>query len=133
VAFLVLGRLEEAVRIADEFEPLARKIGHSIYVALCLNARAWIEFGKALDLAKLEAAFQRVPNADQEASSAQMEAVSEVPLSLIDFFAENGQALYCMPKPPAARASEPYRGVRRWNAFSTDGVCGRSRRRICKP
>jgi tetratricopeptide (TPR) repeat protein len=89
LALLDLGRLEEAVRIADELEPLARKIGHSTYVAFCLSGRAWIEFGKAPDLAKLEAGFQRVPKADQEASSAQLEVVSEVPLSLVDFFRGN--------------------------------------------
>ncbi len=50
---LYLGRLEEAVRIADELEPLARKIGQSLSVGFCLSTRAWIEFGKAPDLAKL--------------------------------------------------------------------------------
>ncbi|MGC2306225.1 ATP-binding protein [Candidatus Binatus sp.] len=88
-ALLNLGRLEDAVRIADELEPLARKIGHSFWVALCLSARAWIEFAKAPDLAKLEAGFQRVWKADQEASSAHLEVHSEVQLSLVDFFRGN--------------------------------------------
>ena len=57
---LYLGRLEEALRIADELEPLARKIGESYSFALCLSTRAWIEFGKAPDLAKLETGFQQL-------------------------------------------------------------------------
>ena len=69
-ALLYLGRLEEALRIADELEPLARKIGQSYSVAFCLSTRAWTEFGKAPDLAKLEAGFQRVSKSDQEASFA---------------------------------------------------------------
>ena len=89
LAFLDIAPLEEAVRIADELEPLARKIGHSIWVVLCLSGRARIEFGKAPDLAKLEAGFERVRKADQEASSAQLKVVSEVPLSLVDFFRGN--------------------------------------------
>ena len=44
-ALLYLGRMEEALRIADELEPLARKIGQSYSVALCHSARAWAEFG----------------------------------------------------------------------------------------
>ena len=54
---LYLGRLEEAVKIADELEPLARKIGQSLSVAFCLSTRAWMDFGKAANLAKLEAGF----------------------------------------------------------------------------
>jgi hypothetical protein len=57
---LYLGRPEEAVRIADELEPLARKIGQSFSVALCLSTRAWIEFGKVSDLAELETGFQQL-------------------------------------------------------------------------
>jgi tetratricopeptide (TPR) repeat protein len=89
LALLDLGRLEEAVRIADELEPLARKIGQSLAVAFCLSTRAWIDFGKALDLAKLEASFQRVWKSDLEASSAYLEVLSEVRLSLVDFFRGN--------------------------------------------
>ena len=51
---MCLGSMEEALRIADELEPLARKIGQSYAVALCLSMRAWAEFAKAPDLAKLE-------------------------------------------------------------------------------
>ena len=66
-ALLYLGRLEEALRIADELEPLARKIGQSFAVAFCLSTRAWVEFGKAPDLAKLETGFQQVSKSDQKA------------------------------------------------------------------
>ena len=59
-ALLYLGRLEEAARIADELEPLARKIGHPTRSRAVRSSRAWMEFGKAPDLAKLETGFERV-------------------------------------------------------------------------
>jgi tetratricopeptide (TPR) repeat protein len=86
---LYLGRLEEAVRVADELEPLARKIGQSLSVAFCLSTRAWIEFGKTPDLAKLEAGFQGVRKSDREVSFAHLEVFFEVQLSLLDFFRGN--------------------------------------------
>ena len=102
---LYLGRLEEAVRIADELEPLARKIGQSLSVAFCLSTRAWIGFGKAPDLAKLETGFQRVRKADREASFAHLEVFFEVQPSLVDFFRGNWtRALF---RAQAARRREP--------------------------
>jgi tetratricopeptide (TPR) repeat protein len=89
MALLDLGRLKEALRIADELEPLARKIGHSLSVAWCGSTRAWIDFGKAPDLAKLESSFDRERKSNQEASSAHLEALAEVQLSLVDFFRGN--------------------------------------------
>jgi tetratricopeptide (TPR) repeat protein len=89
LALLDLGRVEEALRIADELEPLARKIGQSVSVAFCLSTRAWIDFGKAPDLAKLEASFHQAWKSDQDASSAILEVMSEVRLSLVDFFRGN--------------------------------------------
>jgi tetratricopeptide (TPR) repeat protein len=83
---LYLGRPEEALRIADELEPLARKIGQSLSVGFCVSTRALIDFGKAPDLAKLEAGFQRVRKSDGEPSFAHLEVVSEVQLGLVDFF-----------------------------------------------
>ncbi|HWX28569.1 MAG TPA: AAA family ATPase, partial [Steroidobacteraceae bacterium] len=50
---LTLGRLEEAVRIADELEPLASKIGQAYSVALCRSTRTWLEFVREPDIAKL--------------------------------------------------------------------------------
>jgi tetratricopeptide (TPR) repeat protein len=89
LALLNLGRLEEAVGIADELEPLARKIGQSLSVAFCLSTRAWIDFGKAPDLAKLEACFERVRDSNQEASFAHVVVLSEAQLSLADLFRGN--------------------------------------------
>jgi tetratricopeptide (TPR) repeat protein len=89
LALVHLGRLEEAARIADELEPLANKIGQSISVACCLSTRAWIEFGKTPDLDKLEAGFQRVSKSEEEASFAYRASVSEVQLSLVNFFRGN--------------------------------------------
>jgi tetratricopeptide (TPR) repeat protein len=86
---LYLGRPEEALRIADELEPLARKIGQSLSVGFCLSTRALIDFGKAPDLASLEAGFQRVRKSDREPSFAHLEVVPEVQLGLVDFFRGN--------------------------------------------
>jgi predicted ATPase len=84
--FAYLGRMEEALRIADELEPLARKIGQSYSVALCMRVRAWAEFAKAPDLDKLEIGLKQVPNPDQTAWFVFWEALSEEQLSLLDFF-----------------------------------------------
>jgi tetratricopeptide (TPR) repeat protein len=86
---LYLGRLEEAARIADELEPLAKKIGQSYSIALCLDTRAWVEFGKTPNLAKLETDFQQFSESGQKARFAFWKALSEVQLSLADFFRGN--------------------------------------------
>jgi tetratricopeptide (TPR) repeat protein len=82
---LSLGRPEEAMRIADELEPLARKIGQSLSVALCVSGRAWVEFGKVPDLAKLENDIRQLSKPDQELLFDLWEPLSKVLLSLVDF------------------------------------------------
>jgi tetratricopeptide (TPR) repeat protein len=89
LALVHLGRLEEAARIAAELEPLANKIGQSLSVAICLSTQAWIEFGKTPDLDKLEASFQRVSKSEDEASFAVRASLSEIQLSLVNFFRGN--------------------------------------------
>jgi len=86
---LILGRLEEALRNADELEPLARKIGQSDSVAVSLRTRAWVEFGKAPDLTKLESDLQQLSSYGQRVPFAFSEVVSEGQLSLVDFFRGN--------------------------------------------
>jgi tetratricopeptide (TPR) repeat protein len=102
---LYLGRLEEAVRVADELEPLARKTGQSLSIAFCLSTRAWIDFGKAPDLAKLEAGFQLVRKSEREASFAHLEVFFEVQLSLLDFFRGNWTS--ALSHVQASRRREP--------------------------
>jgi hypothetical protein len=53
---LYLGRVDEAARIADDLDP--------IFLA---RARAWIEFGKTPDLAKLETGLQQLSESSQKA------------------------------------------------------------------
>ena len=84
-ALLYLGRVEEAVGVADELEPLALKIGQAYSVALCLSTRTWAEFGKAPDLDKLEAGFREVARSDQKVRFGFWEVLSEVQLTLLDF------------------------------------------------
>jgi hypothetical protein len=81
--------LEEAVRIADVLEPLARKIGQSDSLVFCLTNRAWAEFGRAPDLAKLETGLQQVSKYVQRAPFAFSEVSFEVQLSLVDFLRGN--------------------------------------------
>jgi tetratricopeptide (TPR) repeat protein len=103
--YLYLGQLEEAARIAGQLEPLARKIGQSYSVALCTSTRAWLEFGKAPELTKLETAFQQVSEYDQKAPFAFWETLSEVQLSLLDFF--RGNWALALPHAQASCRSEP--------------------------
>jgi tetratricopeptide (TPR) repeat protein len=84
LALLHLGRVEEALKIADQLEPLARKMGQFIFLAFCAFARALIEFGKEPDLGKLEAAF-KVALEEQRSSIAGAEALFENRRSQLDF------------------------------------------------
>jgi len=89
LALLFLGRQEEAMGIAEQLEPLSRKIGQSYSIALCHDTRAWAEFRKAPDLSKLEIGLRQMPKPDQMAWFAYHEAVFEVQHSLLDFFRGN--------------------------------------------
>jgi eukaryotic-like serine/threonine-protein kinase len=82
---LTLGRLEEALKIADELEPLAMKIGQAYSVALCLSTRTWLEFVREPDLAKLEAGFQEVSKSDAKARFPFWDVLTDVQLSALDF------------------------------------------------
>ena len=84
-----LGRPQEAVRIVDQLEPMAMKIGQSLSVAFCHSTRAWIDFGKAPDLAKLEAGLHRVRRSNHEAAFVHLEVFFDFQLSLLDFFRGN--------------------------------------------
>jgi len=82
---LYLGRPEEALRIVDELEPLARKTGDIFSVTRCLSTRAWTEFGKAPDLTKLETSLEQTSKRPSEYSGF-WEAVFRAQLSQLDFF-----------------------------------------------
>jgi tetratricopeptide (TPR) repeat protein len=49
-----IGRVEEATRVSQELEELARRIGHIVFLATCIWTKAWAEFGKAPNLNRLE-------------------------------------------------------------------------------
>jgi tetratricopeptide (TPR) repeat protein len=85
---LYRGRPKEAARIRDELEPLATKIGQSYSIARCLITRAWVEFGQAADLAKLETVLQ-VLKSDAKVPAVFWDVFSEVQLSLVDFLRGN--------------------------------------------
>jgi eukaryotic-like serine/threonine-protein kinase len=87
--FFYLGRREEALRIVDQLEPLAMRIGQAHEVAICVSMRAWTEFAKAPDFAKLEIGFKQSPKSDQVQWLAYWGTLSEVQLSLLDFFRGN--------------------------------------------
>jgi tetratricopeptide (TPR) repeat protein len=82
---LSFGRLDDAVKIRDELEPLAAKIGQSYSIARCLVTRAELEFGQTPDLSKLEIALQQALKSDPKMPSLFWDVFSEVQLSLVDF------------------------------------------------
>jgi tetratricopeptide (TPR) repeat protein len=86
---LTLGRLEEAVRIADELEPLATRIGQAYSIALCLSTRTWLEFVRQPDMAKLDAGFQQVSKSDAKSRFPFWQVLSEVQLSSLDLIRGN--------------------------------------------
>jgi hypothetical protein len=130
---LCLGRLEEAARIAAELEPLARKIGQSYSVALCLDMRAWIEFGKAPDLVKLETDLRQFSNAAQIARFSLWRALSGVQQSLVDFFRGNWAGALSHAR--ACVGPEPGSSIEGFGAGTLfrQMAYGRSRRRTCNP
>ncbi len=85
LTLLYLGRTEEAMRIADELEPLARKIGDSYSVARCISTRAWAEFDQTPDLTKLETALRELTKSDQKALYLFLDYSEKEP-TLVDFF-----------------------------------------------
>jgi tetratricopeptide (TPR) repeat protein len=86
---LYLGRPEEAARIAELLEPSARKTGQSHLVGLCVSIRAWTEFGKAPDLAKLLTVMRQVSGTERKIRWSFSEALFEIQQGLGDFFAGN--------------------------------------------
>jgi tetratricopeptide (TPR) repeat protein len=88
-ALLTLGRLDEAIRIAEVLEPLATKIGQAYSIALCLSTRTWLEFVREPILAKLDAGFQEVSKSDAKARFPFWAVLSEVQLSVLDFIRGN--------------------------------------------
>ena len=89
---LMLGRIEEGTRLLDELEPQATKIGQSYSIARCLITKAWLEFGKAPDLAKLETVLQRLTESDAKVSFLFWDVFSRMQLSLVDFFRGNSDS-----------------------------------------
>jgi tetratricopeptide (TPR) repeat protein len=84
-SFLHLGRMGDAARIRDELEPFATRIGQSFTRARCLLTRAWVEFGQAPDLAKLETAMHQVFKSDAKVPYGFWDVFSGAQLSLVDF------------------------------------------------
>ena len=87
-----LGRPEEALKIVGRLEPLASKIGQYYSLVRCLSLRAWVEFGKALDLFKLDAAFRQVPKPYQEMPFGSSQALLAAQLSLVEFYRGNWES-----------------------------------------
>ena len=88
-ALVYLGRLEEALRIADQLEDVAKKSGQLYSFEVCRSSRAWIEFARAPDLARLESDFQQVSRSDQREKFVFLDVLSEVQLCLAQFFRGN--------------------------------------------
>jgi tetratricopeptide (TPR) repeat protein len=86
---LLLGRMEEAAGIRDELESLSSKTGQSYSIARTLITDAWLQFGKAPDVDKLENQLVKVLKSDPKVPSVFWGAFSEAQLSLVDFLRGN--------------------------------------------
>jgi predicted ATPase len=86
---LYLGRPQEAAAAADLLEPLATKTGQSHLAELCISIRAWSEFGKAPDLARLLTTVRQVSSAERKIRWSFGETLFEIQLGLGDFFGGN--------------------------------------------
>ena len=53
IALHHLGRIDEAIAVGAELEPLARKLGQFAALSFCIWTQAWMEFGKDADFAGL--------------------------------------------------------------------------------
>ncbi len=84
-ALTYLGRLEEALKIANTLEPLAKKFVHPYAVALCHWAKAWMEFGTVPDLAKLENKLQAASKPEHTGPSPYWEFTSQLNLGMVKF------------------------------------------------
>jgi tetratricopeptide (TPR) repeat protein len=89
---LMLGRMEDGTRLLDELEPRATKIGQSYSIARCIITRAWLEFGKAPNLVKLETTLQQLTKSDPKVSFVFWDVFSRMQLSLVDFFRGNWES-----------------------------------------
>ncbi len=105
LTLLHLGRREEASRIVDKLEPLARKIGQSSSISTCVQTRAWTQFGQAPDLAKLEVELHQVWEVDRTAGLPVWISRSEAHLSVLDFM--RGQWTSALEHAKAACRPEP--------------------------
>jgi tetratricopeptide (TPR) repeat protein len=90
--FLMLGRMEDGARILDELESQAAKIGQSYSIARCSITRAWVEFGNAADLAKLQTALQQALKSNLKVSFVDWEVFSQRELSLVEYFRGNWES-----------------------------------------
>jgi tetratricopeptide (TPR) repeat protein len=87
----LLAILDHARAANGSFEPANEALREALGVVLELSdpARAWIEFGKTGDLAKLKTSVQTVLKSESKLSSTFWNCFSEVQLSLIDFLRGN--------------------------------------------
>jgi tetratricopeptide (TPR) repeat protein len=88
-SLLYLGRLDEAAGVAGVLEPLAKRIGQSYSIALYLSSRAWAEFGRAPNLAKLETDLRQAPQPGESSGFTFWKVLFEVQISLAEFFRGN--------------------------------------------
>ena len=86
---LYLGRRDEAAGIAELLQRLAGKTGQSHLAELCASIRAWCEFGKAPDLAKLMAVLREIAGSERKIRWSFAETLFEIQLGLGNLFAGN--------------------------------------------
>ena len=84
-SLVYLGRLNESLKVIDELEPLATRIGEPYSVALCLSVRVQYEFGRRPDVSSLEIGLQQVSSSIQNSHFPFWQILPEIQLNLIDY------------------------------------------------
>ena len=84
-SLVYLGRLTESLKVIDELEPLASRIGEPYSVALCLSVRVQYEFGRRPDVSRLEIGLQQVSSSIQNSRFPFWQILPEIQLNLVDY------------------------------------------------
>jgi tetratricopeptide (TPR) repeat protein len=84
-----LGRVQEAVKVGEELEPLATRIGNVAALSYCHRLGAWAEFGKQPDLIQLEDKLRQDLEANRAAGLDVFVALSHTQLSVVEFLRGN--------------------------------------------
>lgn len=90
----LLGRPAEAHEIAHRIDAFGDGLGRHDGIVACLQMRAWVEFGRSFDLARLQEALERSVAADRTAAPASAQPVMQWPSNVKPGSVEGLSALH---------------------------------------